>query len=256
MQNLIPGKQDSYDVLANHLLSSESPLNYSLEYLLENYGEKAVPALMQALPVRPWFEQEIILEALGKLGDHRAIVPICALIYGEGESANLPQNSLIVALRNLVYYCADKKKATRILIDTIIRYKDCLRVITPVLKDCKDKYTIKMVYRKLFKNDRTDLKAAAITIVGEENTLTEYRIKYLKKMHFRVSDSKLRDQTIAALKILISKKRCKCLCQKKGLKFDAFFRRPENESYDCCCVDKNNKRVLIKFEGSLVSRDC
>lgn len=41
------------------------------------------------------------------------------------------------------------------------------------------------------------------------------------------------------------------LCRKKGLKFDAFFQRPENNNYDCCCVDKGGKRTLIQFEGAL-----
>ena len=248
----IPGKQDDYARLTGHLLNSESPLNYSLEYLLENYGDRAVPALLQALKVRPWYEQQTILEALGKLGDVSTIVPVCSLLYEEGESSKLPENTLTGTLRNLVYYTNDKKKATKILIDTIVRYPECVRVITAVLKDQKDKFTIKMVYKKLFKNNRADLKGVAIAIVGDEDSLTEYRIKYLKKMVSRLSDTFLRNQADFALKILISKKRCKCLCEKKGLKFDAFFRRPDNESYDCCCVDKNEKRVLIKFEGGLL----
>lgn len=253
MQSLnLPGKQDSYATLATHLLNSESPLNYSLEYLLENYGDRAVPALMQALTVRPWYEQQIILEALGKLGDIRAIVPVCALLYEKSESSKLPENTLINSLRNLLYYCKEKKKATKILTDTIIRYKECAPVITEVLKDQKDKYTIKTVYKNLFKKDRVDLKSAAITIIGKEDALTEYRIKYLKKMLARLSDISLRDEVVSVLRVLISRKRCKCLCQKKGLRFDAFFRRPDNESFDCCCVDKDNRRVLIKFEGGLV----
>ncbi len=248
-----PSSTDSYTTLVNHLLNSESPLSYSLEYLLENYGDRAVPALIQALPRRPWYEQQIILEALGKLGDVRAIVPVCALIYTNSEGVKLAEASVIKTLRNLVYYCDQKKKAVDILIDTMVRYRHCENQITAVLREQKDKYTIKTVIKKLFKQDSINLKSSAIAIVGEENDLTNYRIKKLKKMLSRLSEPLLRDQVIDALKVLISRKRCKSLCRKKGLQFDAFFRRPDNESFDCCCKDKNNKRVLVKFEGAHVS---
>ena len=249
----LPSKQDSYDRLVTHLLNTEHPLNYSLEYLLENYGDKAVPALMQALPVRPWYEQQIILDTLGKIGDVRAILPVCALVYEEKIVTKLPDSSLTSALRNLVYYTNEHKKAISILLDTMCKYQKCCSVLTVVLKEQNDKHTIKMVYRKLFKQKHSYLKESAISIIGEDNAITEYRIKYLKKMHFRLKDSFLRGQTIKALKILIARKRCKRLCKSRGLRFDAFFRRPENESYDCCCIDKSNRRVLIKFEGSIMS---
>lgn len=247
-----PGVDDSYARLTHHLLNVESPLNYSLEYLLDNYGERAVPALLQAFPVRPWYEQQLILEALGKLGDINAIEPICALLYTKGDSAQQLESSVINSLRNLVYYCSDKKKATNILLEIILRYEQCAPTVTAVLKEQKNKYTIKMSYKKLFPQDRLHLKEAAVSIVGEEVSFTEYRIKILKKMLYRVTDPQLRAQVVASLKLLISKKRCERLCNKKGMKFDAFFRRPDNECFDCCCVDKNDKRVLIKFEGGLM----
>ena len=254
MQELnYPSKHDSYTRLTEHLLNSKSPLNYSLEYLLENYGDRAVPALMQALPVRPWFERQIILEALGKLGDIRAIVPICSLLYSEEESTTQIENTVTNTLRNLVYYSSDKKQATKILLETVIRYKGCTNAITNVLMDQKNKYTIKLVYKVLFNQDDNEFKESAIKITGVEDDLVEYRIKFLKKMLFKLSDQNLKSQTVDALKILISRKKCKNLCSKKGFRFDAFFRRPDNNSYDCCCVDKNDKRVLIQFEGTLIT---
>ena len=248
-----PSKTDNYATLLGHLLNSESPLNYSLEYLLENYGDRAVPALLQALPKRPWYEQQIILEALAKLGDTRAIVPVCALIYETKDQLKLAESVVVKTLRSLVYYCDDRKEAVDVLIDIMVRYKQCEQPIAAVLKEQKNKYTVKMAYKKLFRKDSVTLKGAAIAIVAEEDDLTKYRIKYLKKMLSRLSDPLLRDQAIDALKVLISRKRCKAMCQKKGLKFDAFFRRPDNESFDCCCTDKYNKRVLIKFEGALMA---
>lgn len=250
-----PSRNDNYAQLAQHLLNSESPLSYSLEYLLDNYGERAIPAMLQALPVRPWHEQQLILEALGKLGDLNAIEPICALLYGGGKSVSKLEQSVINTLRKLVYYCPDKKKATNILLELMIRYKQCVYPLTVVLKEQNSKYALKISYKKLFKQqkNRADLQESAITIVGEENELTSYRIKVLKKILYRASDEQLRDRTINALKVLISKKRCQQLCSKKGMKFDAFFRRPESDCYDCCCIGKDQKRVLIKFEGSLIS---
>ena len=248
-----PSRTDSYTTLTNHLLNSESPLSYSLEYLLDNYGDRAVPALIQALPRRPWHEQHIMLNALGKLGDIRAIVPVCALIYEKSERLQLTETSVTNTLRNLVYYCAEKKKAINILLDTMIRYKQCEKPITAVLKEQKDKYTLKRTFKKLFQHDSVLLKGAAITIIGEEIDPTGYRIKLLKKMLVGLSESLLHDQAVDALNVLITRKRCKCMCRKKGLKFNAFFRRPDSESFDCCCTDKNNKRVLINFEGGLVS---
>lgn len=254
MQDLnYPSKNDNYSKLTQHLLNSESPLNYTLEYLLENYGDRAVPAMMQALPVRPWHECQIILEALGKLGDVRAIVPICSLLYSNEHSTVQIENVVANTLRNLVYYSPDKKNATKILIDTVIRYKGCEKAVANVLKEQKDKYTIKRSYKTLFAHERRELKESAINIIGVEDDLVGYRIKWLKKMLFKTSDPNLKNQIVDALKVLISRKKCKCLCSKKGFKFDAFFRRPDNNSYDCCCADKNGKRVLIKFEGTLIS---
>ena len=255
MQGLnYPSKQDSYDQITNHLLNADTPLNYSLEYLLGNYGDRAVPALMQALPFRPWYEQQIILDTLGKIGDIRAIVPICALIYDESKTLKVSESSLTTTLRNLLYYTPDRKKAIQIMLDTMIKYRACCNILSAVLKEQNDKYSLKMVYKKLFKNELSHLKDLAITIISEQNRNTEYRIKFLKKMHFRLKGSPLRDLTTAALQVLLSKKKCKCLCQKKGMKFDAFFRRPDNDAYDCCCIDKTNKRVLIKFEGGIAVR--
>jgi len=253
MQGLnYPSKQDNYDQITNHLLNADTPLNYSLEYLLGNYGDRAVPALMQALPFRPWYEQQIILDTLGKIGDIRAIVPICALIYDESKTLKAPETSLIATLRSLVYYTSDRKKAIQIMLETMIKYRACSTILSAVLKEQNDKYTLKMVYKKLFKQETVNLKEVAISIIGEQGRNTEYRIKFLKKMHFRAKDSPLRDLTTAALQILLAKKKCKCLCRKKGMKFDAFFRRPDNETYDCCCIDKTDKRVLIKFEGGVL----
>jgi len=249
-----PSKQDSYQQITSHLLNVDTPLNYSLEYLLVNYGDKAVPALMQALPARPWYEQQVILDTLGKIGDIRSIVPICALIYEESISTGLSDAILTGALRSLVYHTPQRKKAITIIIDTMLKYRECSRVLTAVLKVQNDKFTIKNVYKKLFKQGHSHLKESAIIIVGEDNANTQFRIKYLKKMHVRLKGSPLKDRAIAALKILISKKRCQCLCRDKGLKFDAFFQRPDSESYDCCCVDKNNKRLLIKFEGGVIPK--
>lgn len=254
MQNSkYPSRKDNYSQLAQHLLNSESPLSYSLEYLLDNYRERAVPALVDALQVRPWYEQQLILETLGKLGDLHAIEPVCALLYGDAQPEGKLQQSVINTLRNLIYYCVDKKKAVDILLDTMIRFEQCVVPLTIVLKEQDDKYTLKRSYKKLFKHKRKDLKQAATSIIGEENDLTSYRIKLLKKILRRTSDEESRACVIDALKILISKKRCQRLCSKKGMRFDAFFRRPENGCYDCCCVDKNDKRVLIKFEGGLIS---
>lgn len=248
-----PSSDDSYSQLTRHLLNPGSPINYSLEYLLDNYGERAVPALLQALPVRPWYEQRLLLDALGKLGDLNAFEPVCALLYGESKSPRQLENSVVQTLRNLVYYCPDQKKATNVIIETMLRYEQCIAPLSAVLKSQKSKYAIKMCYKKLFRRNQGALQESAINVIGEENGLTEYRIKYLKKILFKLSDSELRENTIGFLKVLISRKRCERLCRKKGMSFDAFFRRPGDDCYDCCCVDKTNKRVLIQFEGSLLT---
>ena len=249
----ITGGANSYAEITSQLLNLDKPLQYSLEYLLDNYGDRAVPALIQALPSRPWFEQQLILEALGKLGDQHAIKPICALLYEKDKAPQQLESSVVQALHNLVYYSDDKKKATQVLIDTMLQHEHCIKPLTNVLKEQHTKFAIKLAYKKLFKQNHQGLKESAISVIGEEEGYTKYRIRFMKKMLRRVSDSRLKNQIIAALKVLITKKLCQNLCNNKGMKFDAFFKRPENDCYDCCCLDKTNKRILIPFEGGVVS---